>query len=105
MEPSNLGDRIGRQPTATFEVARGTDTEDVRADPQRVRFGRLIGSGPMIELDYNKYNAFLPPWQRLVSFTLNGDEKAIFTMPRYRETNIIGNLKTVKIISPTVKLQ
>lgn len=99
-----VGDHIGREPNATFEVARGTDTEEVRADPDSVAFGRHT-RGPLVMLNYSKYHAFLPPWQSLVTFTLENGGSAIFTMPQYQGQAITGDLKTINIVSPTVKLQ
>lgn len=101
---SRLSEHLGGDVSATFEVARATDTEDVRADPESVSFGRCH-QGPIVKLNYNKYNAFLPPWQQLVSFTLEGDNTAVFTMPEYNDTYITGKLKTVEVISPAVSLQ
>lgn len=101
--PDDVGDRIGREPRATFEVARGTDTEEVRADPDSVAFGRH-DRGPLVMLNYNKYHPFLPPWDQLVSFTLEGEESAVFGMPEYQGQRITAELKTVEIVSPTVKL-
>jgi len=103
MKPDEVGERVGREPSAVFEVQRGTDTEDVTADPESVAFGRHK-SGPLVLLNYNKYHSFLPPWHALVSFTLEGEAKATFTMPEYQQTRITGDLKTVEIVSPAVKI-
>jgi hypothetical protein len=104
IKPEDVGDQIGREPSATFEVARGTDTEDVQADPESVAFGRH-SRGPLVMLNYNKYHAFLPPWHSLVSFTLDGDATAVFGMPEYKGQAITGDLKTVNIVSPTVSIR
>lgn len=103
LTPEEVGDRIGREPSATFEVARGTDTENVQADPESVAFGQHT-RGPLVMLNYNKYHAFLPPWHDLVTFTLDGDTEAVFAMPEYQGQAITGDLKTVNIVSPKVKL-
>lgn len=102
--PEDVGDRIGREPRATFEVARGTDTEEVEANPEFVAFGGKVGIGPLVMLNYNKHHPFLPPWDNLVSFTLEGDETAVFGMPHYQGQRITGELKTVEIASMTVRL-
>lgn len=96
-------DHIGDDPEATFEVARGTDTEEVEATPRGVVFGRCR-RGPVVKFNYNKYHAFLPPWNELVAFTLDGDGTAEFAMPEYLGQRITGDLKTVEICSPTVSL-
>lgn len=96
-------DHIGEARKATFEVARGTDTETVDAAPNSVYFGRC-DVGPLVNLNYSKYHSGLPPWQRLVSFTVEGDGVAEFGMPEYRGTLITGDLKTIQICSPSVSL-
>lgn len=102
--PEEVGDRVGREDVvATFEVARATDTEEVEAKPDSVAFGRHE-RGPLVMLNYNKHHPFLPPWQSLVEFTLEGDAKATFAMPEYQGQAITGALKTVNIVSPTVKI-
>lgn len=99
----HVSEYIGNDPSATFEVARGTDTEEVQADPNSVAFGRCR-RGPVVKLNYNKHHAFLPPWNELVLFTLDGDGTATFAMPQYLGQRITGDLKTVEICSPTVRL-
>lgn len=102
--PEEVGERLGRTDVeATFEVRRATDTEEVEADPQSVAFGRH-DRGPLVMLNYNKHRAFLPPWEKLVEFTLEGDAKATFAMPEYKGCAITGDLKTINIVSPTVKI-
>lgn len=102
--PEEVGERIGRDEVqATFEVHRATDTEEVEANPNSVAFGRH-DRGPLVMLNYNKYHPFLPPWEQLVEFTLEGDAKAVFAMPEYQGQAITGGLKTVNIVSPTVKI-
>lgn len=100
----HVSEHVGDEPSATFEVARGTDTEEVEADPNSVAFGQRR-RGPVILLNYSKYHAFLPPWNDLVAFTLEGDGRATFAMPEYLGQRITGDLKTVEICSPTVKLE
>jgi hypothetical protein len=102
--PEEIGERLGRSDVhATFEIHRATDTEEVEADPKSVAFGRH-DDGPLVMLNYNKYRAFLPPWEQLVEFTLEGNGKAVFSMPEYKGCAITGDLKTVNIVSPTVKI-
>jgi hypothetical protein len=101
--PCEVAEHVGNEPDATFEVARGTDTESVDATPKNVYYGTHT-RGPMVMLNYSKYHSFLPPWQNLVSFTLDGRTRAEFGMPEHDSTRITGDLKTVSIISPVVNI-
>lgn len=101
--PEDVWGVVGDSPTATFEVARATDTETVEATPKSVSFGQYK-RGPLVMLNYNKYHSALPPWRELVSFTLEGDGTVTFGAPEYHQTRITANLKTVEIMSPVVKI-
>jgi hypothetical protein len=104
IEPQEVAERVGRDNLrATFEVARVTDTEEVEANPHSVQYGRHK-RGPLVILNYNKHHPHLPPWESLVSFSLEGEAKAEFGMPEYSGTSITGNLKSIQIVSPTVKI-
>lgn len=96
-------DHIGDCSAANFEVLQATETEVVETEPQSVYFGRHR-RGPLVKFEYNKYNSFLPPWDRLVSFTLVGDNTAEFGMPEHVETQITGTLKTVSVRALTCSL-
>jgi len=100
---NEVSEHIGDNVAASFEVARGTDTETLQADPKSVMFGQSR-RGPIVKLNYNKYNAFLPPWDLLVSFTLDGNGTATFAMPEYVGEKITGKLKTVEVRTPAVSL-
>jgi hypothetical protein len=101
--PQAVREHVGDEPTATFEVARATDAETVETEPNSVDFGRSR-RGPVVKFNYSKYNAFLPPWDQLVSFTLDGDGTAEFGMPSHIKTQITGSLKTVDVLALTCSL-
>jgi hypothetical protein len=99
----DVRDHVGGNPTVTFEVVRATDTETLEATPKRIDFGRRR-RGPVVKFHYSKYNAFLPPWDQLVSFTLEGDGTAEFGYPTHVKTHITGSLKTVDVCALTCSL-
>lgn len=96
--------RLGTVEQARFEVARGTDTEIVESAPEDVHFGTMgVGRGPpLVIFEYNKYHSGLPPWGEVLVFTLEGDEKATFGFPRFVESNVTAELKTVHMAALTV---
>lgn len=102
VDHNEIATHVGRNPTATFEVHRATDTEKVETDPNSVIFAKRT-CGPVVMLNYSKYHSGLPPWEQLESFTLDGDGTAMFTMPEYLGKRITGDLKTVEICSPVVQ--
>ncbi|WP_226041148.1 hypothetical protein [Natrinema sp. DC36] len=79
--------------------------EYVETEPENVFYGEVHREQvmPLVIFEFNKHNAFLPPWDKMVSFTLEGDETATFGNPELRETKVTGEFKTVHIFSPVVK--
>lgn len=99
----DIRDHVGDDPTVEFEVLQATETETLEATPDRIDFGRCR-RGPVVKFHYSKYNAFLPPWDKLVSFKLCGDNTAEFGHPHHIKTQITGRLKTVDVCALSASL-
>lgn len=99
-----ITDIIGNKPTVTFGLQRHRYDEGEVVGPmlaRNVSDGMYMIGGerfPMLIVEFNKYNAHLPPWSQVSEMYLTDGEAEVFAfITAHIDTLLSGKLKSVQL--------